>query len=525
MRTILQWFNELPEPYRTEAIDNVRAINEDGLSFETNKLSRAIDTSFTWANTPQGHAYWSGLCTRYALAEDAADAEMREIEREERKRLELERREKMVTFSSSMNDMLVELANYSEVANRMLNNSDKDLFCNYVTMRGEMCSYLPKGKSHIVTDSGRWAREGRQEIKPAKLARKIISSDDNLTDKDFETFNNMVRAFIGINGDEDGEGKTLSVEVVSGEDIRKAYLEDNYSNLADSGSNLWGSCMRYDKCQDYFDIYVDNNVKLLIAKDVFGKIVGRALLWECINGRKAMDTIYSPENVRQVFINWAIENKHYYKSSQSCHHHYFDMFDGDRCDCWDADVQLACATFDEYPYMDSLRFLNEDNKILSNNDSIDWTHCLRDTGGGYESNRQTVYDEYDEEDIDEEDSVFLDYRTDEVSWCGTTHTDNTTRVEDGYRVLDDHAMEVDGRHYVQGSDLIVYVESHGEYYRRCDTVETYDGDIIHEDDAVECAHTGNTYYEGDMKEVSDGVFVHYDSVEDYLEQLKENENV
>jgi len=524
MKTYLEWFNELPEPYRTEAIDNIRARDEDRLSLTTRKLSTAIDSAFTWSNTPQGHDYWSRLCSKYALEEEAAEAEIYQREREERRRLELERREKVVTFSSSMNDMLIELANYSEVANRMLNNSDKTLFCDYVTMRGEMCSYLPKGKPHIVTDNGRWAREGRQEIKPAKLARKIISND-NLTDKDFELFNNMVRSFIGINGDEDGEGKTLAVEVVSGEDIRNAYLEENYSNLADSGSNLWGSCMRYDKCRDYFDIYVENNVKLLIAKDVFGKIVGRALLWECMNGRKAMDTIYSPENVRQVFINWAIENNYYYKSSQSCHHHDFDMFDGERCCYWEADVKLDNVLFDEYPYMDSLRYLDSDAKILSNNEDISWTHCLRDTGGGYESNRSTVYDEYDEEDIDEEDSVYLDYRTDEVRWCGTTHIDNTIRVEDGYRVLDDHAMEVDGRYYVEGSDLIVYIERDGEYYRRCDTVETHDGETIQEDDAVECAHTGNTYHKNDTTEVSDGVFVHDDSVEDYLEQLKEKENV
>jgi len=544
MKTYVEWFNELPEPYRTQALENARG----GACAHSNRYSEsdtfvsmasAITSTMHWSNTPQGHEYWNELYDRYyekhreaERIEEAIAEQKEEAARIRARELYKIREDRIVTFSDSTRSMLIELSDHSIIATLMLNYSDKNLFCDYVTMRGEMFSYLPKGRPHMVNDSGRWAREGRQEMKPGKLARKILHEVDEvrdtlfrrveLTDKDFEQFGNMVRSYIGINGDEDGEGRTLTIQVLSGEDIRKGYYEDNYSELADRGSNLWGSCMRYGSCQDYFDIYVENNVKMLVAKDTIGKIVGRALLWECTNGRKAMDTIYSPDRVRQVFVKWAIDNDYYYKSQQSCHHHEFDMYEGGRCSDWEAVVKLHDADFSEYPYMDTMMYLNKDDNKLSNRDD-DYTHTLRCTDGGYDENG--VYDEFNDCTIDEEDSVYLDYRTDEVRWCGTTHIDNTVMTRDGYRILDDHSVMVGSDYYAEGSDSIVWVDSRDEYCRVDDTTETYDGDTIHEDDAEECAHTGNTYHRDDMTEVEVYVLVHNDFVEEYLEQLKEEENV
>jgi hypothetical protein len=544
MKTYVDWFNELPEPYRTQALENVRSGRcEHSHRYEETdtfiSMAEAITMTMHWSATPQGHEYWNELYDRYSeqhreakRVQEAIEEQKEEEARARARELYRIREERVVTFSDSTRSMLRELSDHSIIATLMLNYSDKNLFCDYVTMRGEMFSYLPKGRPHIVNDSGRWAREGRQEMKPGKLARKILHEEDEivntllhkitLTDKDFEQFGNMVRSYIGINGDEDGEGRTLSIEVLSGEDIRRGYHEDNYSQLADRGSNLWGSCMRYDSCQDYFDIYVENNVKMLVAKDTIGKIVGRALLWECENGRKAMDTIYSPDRVRQVFIKWAIDNDYYYKSQQSCHHHEFDMYQGSACSDWTAVVKLSTADFCKYPYMDTMMYLNQNNNSLSNRGD-DYTHTLRCTDGGFEENG--VYDDFSDCTISEEDSVYLDYCTDQVSWRGNTHIDNTVMTRDGYMVLDRDSIYVDGHYYAEGSDSLMYVDSRGEYYHVDDTEETYDGDTIHEDDAVECEHTGRTYHRDDMVEVEVYVWVHKDYVEDYLEQLKEEENV
>lgn len=531
MKTYVDWFSELPEPYKTQALENAIYQNRHSDNHLFVSMARAITETMMWSQTSQGHEYWNELYDKYTDEHRRVEREQEtqeEKERQERnaafRKSEEERIAKLVTFSMSMRDMLDELAEHCEVAVKLRRHSDKNLFCDYVTMRGDMCSYLPKGKEHIVTDEGKWRREGRQEIKPAKLARKVLPEGilSTLTEKDFELFNNMVRSYIGVNGDEDGEGRTLAMQVVEGEDIRTYYNERSYSNLANSDTNLWGSCMRYGSCSDYFDIYVENNIKMLIAKDLCGKIVGRALLWNCTDGRKAMDTIYSTESVRTLFTKWAIDNDYYYKSQQSCHHHEFDMYRGSRCDNWKAVVKLDTSHYHEYPYMDTMIYLDNDRKTLSNRDD-NYTHTLRCTDGGYEENG--VYDEFDDCTISEDDSVYLDYDTDEVRWCGTTHISNTVMTRDGYRVLDRDSVMVGDDYYAEGSDSIVWVDSRDEYFRVDDTTEAYNGDIIHEDDAQDCAHDGHTYHRDDMTEVEVYVWVHNDNVESYLEQLKEEENV
>lgn len=513
---IIDYLNQLPEPYCTQAQQNHihRYGDTTRLQRYGDYMSTAINVSFSWSNTPQGHEYWQEIYDKYRRIESGAEVDESHTKREE------DRRAKIVTFSSSMSQMLDEIGEHNSVARAMRYYSDNSLFCNYVTMRGDMCSYLPNGREHMVNDEGKWRREGRQDMKPGKLARKILNDSLSITDKEFEEFSNMVKSYIGINGDEDGEGRNLSVDVVSGEDIRKYYHEDSYSQLADSSSNLWGSCMRYASCQDYFDIFVDNNISMLVAKDTVGKVVGRALLWSCTNDRKAMDTIYAPERIRPVFTKWAIDNDYFYKSQQSCHHHEFDMYNGVSCSTWEANVQLRFSMYDEYPYMDTMMYLNDNNKIMSNRDD-DYTKTLRDTGGGYDEGG--VHDDYNDDTISEDDSVYLSYNTDDVNWEGTTHINNTVMTRDGYRVLDRDATYVSGNWYVEGSDSIVYVDSRGEWYHVEDTTETYDGDTIHEDDAMECAHDGNTYHENDMTK-HDGVWVHNDNMESYLEQLNQEEN-
>lgn len=54
MKTIKDWFEELPEPYRSEAINNIR-------KSEANSLSDALDIGFDWGRTKQGYEYWYKL--------------------------------------------------------------------------------------------------------------------------------------------------------------------------------------------------------------------------------------------------------------------------------------------------------------------------------------------------------------------------------------------------------------------------------------------------------------------------------
>lgn len=537
-KTALEWFNELPEPYKSQAIENATNYShsddvdsEITLSMQHYFMSEAITSSIHWSITPQGHQYWNDLYDEYIISEKPErERVMEEKERdfrEQRAREIIEyqqRQDNLVTMSESMRQMLRTLEDKSKVASYLITHSDKRLFCNYVTMRGAMTSYLPNGREHKVNDEGRWARDGRQEMKPAKLARKILPESLKLVESDFEHYNNLVKSYIGLNGDEDGDGRNISVKVVSGEDIRRYYYEGNYSEHADHGSNLWGSCMRYASCEDYFDLFVDNdNIKMLVALDSDSKVVGRALLWECTNGRKAMDTIYAPDSIRPIFISWAVDNDYYYKSDQSCHHRFFNMYRGSMVADWYGTVKINHAYYDYYPYMDTMMYLDTKCKTLTNDDNDGHDKTLRCTDGSHEGNG-TVYDDYSNCDIDEDDAVYLDYHVGDVNWSGYTHVDNTVETRFGYRILEDHAVEVGNDYYPEGHDDIVYVETHGCHYHVDDTVETEDGDYIHEDDAVECGFDGLVYHKDDMTNCN-GTMVHNDNLESYYERLNNKENV
>lgn len=57
-KTIQEWFNELGEPYRTQAINNTKVINR---VIKRNGLHQAILGAFNWTEAPEGYAYWMDL--------------------------------------------------------------------------------------------------------------------------------------------------------------------------------------------------------------------------------------------------------------------------------------------------------------------------------------------------------------------------------------------------------------------------------------------------------------------------------
>lgn len=59
MKTIKEWFDQLPQPQRHEAINNV--INQhspEHLTANTFSLSNALRISFSWEDTDEGFLYW-----------------------------------------------------------------------------------------------------------------------------------------------------------------------------------------------------------------------------------------------------------------------------------------------------------------------------------------------------------------------------------------------------------------------------------------------------------------------------------
>ena len=75
-KTIEQWFQELPEPYRTKALENCKSPNDNEV-VET--LSTAIAVGFLWQDTPEGEDYWSEV--NETLVADEFDEEHDEEQR------------------------------------------------------------------------------------------------------------------------------------------------------------------------------------------------------------------------------------------------------------------------------------------------------------------------------------------------------------------------------------------------------------------------------------------------------------
>lgn len=376
---------------------------------------------------------------------------------------------------------------------------------NYLTMRGNLISYLPEGRPHLVNDDGRWAREGRQEGKPGRVIRKILTDSlieaHDITDRVIEHFSNLCVSYVMANGDDESTANAVNLYVVNGEFI-KLYYDGNYhSNLA--SGNLSGSCMAF-KDLEFFDIYSTNHdvCNMIVALDGERKLAGRALLWKTDNHGYCMDTIYAAESIRPLFIEFAIKNGFRYKAQQSCHHSSFDMLDGKRINDTCVSVTLKYSSFDYYPYVDTLYYL-QSNKLTNYEPDTDYEYySLRSTGGDSElcEPDDRVYDDWDDRDIDECDSVYLDYnRPDGYRWRGNTHQDNTIYCQyGGYRILEEDSVYVDGDYYLRGCDAIIY--------------DDFNDAWIMSDDSVYCEGTEKTAHESDTVRLYDDTYEHRDHV-------------
>ncbi len=195
-------------------------------------------------------------------------------------------------------------------------NLDKDFACYFKISREEktFISYntisevaaklnckpeqILSGEVQLPRDEAFYTPIKRTKIKPGRIFSKVFSPEflnTVLSNKDIEDFSNRYSGILSNN---------ITLALVKGEDIRKSYLKSNYSEKFGSGT-LHGSCMNGDRQQELLDIYVKNdNVSLLVAYDINGKIAGRAMVWagasiknhgngnEWINDVTYMDRIY-----------------------------------------------------------------------------------------------------------------------------------------------------------------------------------------------------------------------------------------
>jgi len=113
-------------------------------------------------------------------------------------------------------------------------------------------SFCPAGKDSDIVRSSYdlpvWSIKDRQEGKYGKVIKKVLADDLTgllYTDSELEEVVNLLKATT----------TTSDFRIVYTEDIRFFYSEDNINDEQNLGS-LGGSCMKYESCQDFLDIYV-----------------------------------------------------------------------------------------------------------------------------------------------------------------------------------------------------------------------------------------------------------------------------
>jgi len=228
-----------------------------------------------------------------------------------------------------------------------------------------------------------------------KIFREVIKV--TLSDTTTEKFVNEFKSMFDF--EKDG---TNRLELFSGEDIRKWYLFKNYSEVK---GQLGNSCMRYDNCQEYLNIYVENPevCKLLVmwSDPSKTKICGRALIWTLIDGKTVMDRIYTVSDYQQeLFMKYAQDHK-------------IELINSLR---YGQKIQLKKWKFTYYPYMDNFLCLNIDSGILINDDSM-WPspgwYKIQNTGGTPLTD-EVVWSEYHSEYIHREGAIWCE---DEGDYC------------------------------------------------------------------------------------------------------------
>jgi hypothetical protein len=209
-----------------------------------------------------------------------------------------------------------------------------------------------------INDNGNLKKDGQDDIKG----------------RDIELF---VNEFKALQQETLADNTDKNIKLVSGEEIRKWY---HYSSYKYQTGTLGKSCMRYDNCQKYLDIYCnESKVKLLIYTEIDSRgvevLLARALVWEGVERLDTnekitlLDNIYMIEpHFHDMFINYAHKNG------------WETVYD-DEC-VYDMEFHLEGDYTNSYvPYVDTLQEYDTHKQILSNY-IMRGSVSLNDTDGG-----------------------------------------------------------------------------------------------------------------------------------------------
>jgi len=229
-----------------------------------------------------------------------------------------------------------------------------------------------------------WSRY-RSNIKIGRLIRSVLSAAKvEFTDKEIEDFVNSYKSVYDFSKDSFAKFK-----LVSGADIAFWY---NIKNYESNSSTLGSSCMA-EVPESWLDLYTKNSCcSLLILFSDEGiindgkyeskKIKGRALVWKTEQGDIFMDRIYyNKDSDVNLFKNYADSHGWWSKTIQNSSYD-FNVNNGAVSKKPNYTIQLETAKFENYPYLDSLVYIDTESKKLCNNKAVINTNGMLDRTNG-----------------------------------------------------------------------------------------------------------------------------------------------
>ena len=236
-----------------------------------------------------------------------------------------------------------------------------------------------------VTVKELWNFKKRYHTSVGKIIRRLF--EGKYSDRDITAFAESYASLITVSN------PMYDFEIIEGEAIRDAYLEDNYAN---HHGTLGNSCMRYSRCQSYFDMYVNNPDKIRMGVLRRGrKVAARTLLW-FINDKWHYDRIYFNNNETHNLLKNTLESNGY--QTIYCINEEFK-------------IKIDLSNIEKFPYVDTMYTYNPDTMILSNGQRSETRYyAFRSTGGCYDL--CNAYDNYEcavcGDEVHNDDVVILD---------------------------------------------------------------------------------------------------------------------
>jgi len=226
-----------------------------------------------------------------------------------------------------------------------------------------------------------YSYKGRGEINIGKAVRYIMTLiAEAPSAKDVEEFVNAYKSTQEID--------SWKFKMLEGDDIAKYYNQKKY--YLPTGS-LGGSCMA-DESKGMFKLYSQNpdKVRLLVLIDeAADKICGRALVWKLkkspCSAEFFMDRVYANRDSDVFkFKKFAEESGFLYKAKMNSHTDTnVDFIFNGAAVSGVIKVGPVDAGFRRYPFVDTLCFLDEERKSISNVSSKDCTQMHSTMGEDY----------------------------------------------------------------------------------------------------------------------------------------------